>query len=265
MARPKSPKEPKLIEQYVSSKAASWSETTAVAERARLRGITLTMLQEPATLLKYLQEERKLKPYSLKTTWTRAGEFAQFLIEAGVLPQPNKVKEFKRQNALLFKYTYEPKRLEESLTFEEAHRRIETIEDLGLREKAKQLLYTGLRYEESTTLDAEGRVTGKGGLKRDALQTYSDFDPKRVQEGESYFRLYRALKKIGLTPHALRKLCATFLAENGAQEADLMQAMGWRSSAMATVYVQARKKKELVEKLRSMKKKETKEPKKNGI
>lgn len=237
-----------LIEAYIESKKESWSPSTMKSEGYRLRGITKEHLTDPAALYSYLKDERKLKPYPLKTAFVRVGELVDFAMQTGVLPEGrNLVKAYMSEHANKFKQAYRPKSV--GITFEEAAARINKIEDQGIREKALELLFTGMRVSESKTVTDDGIVEGKGGWHREVPLAKEmrarDFNRHRST-------LYRHLKKIGLTPHMLRKLFATKLVEEGAREADLMKLMGWRSSAMAAVYVQAQREKELNEAIRRL-------------
>lgn len=233
----------KMIDAYIASKSGSWSKSTLNSEKYRLRGVQVSQLTDGAALYEYLSKERGLKPYPLRTMFIRVGDFVEFLMSAGHLPRgENKVKEFFKTNAQLFKHAYSKK--EVAMTFEEAAKKLNAMEDENLRSKALQLLYTGMRYTESLSL-LNGSVEGKGGWHREvpmAATTPTKYD-------QSYSTLYRALKKIGLSAHMLRKLCATKLVELGATEADLMKIMGWRNSQMASLYVQAGRTKSLTQKM----------------
>lgn len=236
----------KEIERYIDSKKSAWSPSTLNSEKYRLRGVTQEQLADPAALFAYLKDERKLKAYPLKTAFIRAGELVDFLMSEGKIPQGvNAVKLYMRENANAFKHAYAKKAVD--VTFEEAAERINKMENEELRKKALQLLYTGMRYAESLTLNSENQVVGKGGWHREVPMAK---DVPADGYEASYTTLYRHLKKLGLTPHMLRKLCATKLVELGAQEADLMKIMGWRSSQMASIYVQAKRERSLMTELK---------------
>ncbi len=228
----------KLIEAYVKSKSGRWSEKTVKMEQYRLKDIKEEHLKSGQVLYDYLVNDRKLKPYTVKNLFTRVADLVEFAIRKGVLPvaDGNSVRSFIEEHANKFKNVYVPKTV--AISFDEAMQRIEQIKDEDSRDKAYELLFTGMRVSESLTLDGEHKVETKGGGHRDVPLA-------RGQEAVEYTKnrttLYRHLKKVGLTPHMLRKLCATQLVEDGAQEADLMKAMGWRSSQMASIYVQARR------------------------
>lgn len=243
----------KLVNAYIESKKNAWSETTLKKEAYRLRGITLEHLDQPALLHQALKE-KGLKPYSLRTSLVRAGDFAEWLLERGELKGNNKVKAYVREHANEFKHAYHKKPV--GMTWEEAVERIKTIKDDGTKQKAMELLFTGMRYSESETVATDGTVVGKGGWHREVPMAKEmkakDFDG-------SYYKAYRALKKIGLTPHQLRKLAATKAAELGADIPTLMSMFGWRTVAMPALYLQDVKKNEVNERLRKLlPKKETK-------
>ena len=232
-----------LIDQYIESKRNSWSKNTLRSEGYRLRGLTTELLGNPELLWTELTGKRSLKPYAAKTLMVRASSFVEYLIDVKILTGTNVIKSWLRINANKFKYAYKAKKVE--MTFEEATKRIATITNAGLKEKAMQLLVTGMRFEESVNV-RNGIVIGKGGLQREvplanAYQA-SEFD-------QSYTTLYRELKKLGLTPHMLRKLCATKMASLGARESDMMALFGWRSMAVASIYVQAQRGTELTQRL----------------
>lgn len=244
-----------LILAYLDTQKNNWSENTLRSEKYRLRGVTLEMLMEPELLWKFFKAKGS-KPYAIKTAFIRAGEVFEYLMEKGHLPrQENPPKAFMKSEAKRFKHAYNPAKVE--MTFEEACERIGKIENDVVREKAIQLLGTGMRYEESTKVGADGKVVGKGGYEREV-----PLAKELAVEGFdiSYATVLRHLKKVGITPHMLRKLCATKHVAEGAQEADLMKLMGWRTSQMAAVYVQERRANELAEKMRqSLPKKKKKE------
>ncbi len=149
-----------LIEQYIQSKQSCWSPTTMRSERYRLRGLTLDSILAPEALWAQLNE--RLSPYAAKTAFTRAGEFLDFLMLKGhTPPNVNVLKQWMKGNSNLFKYAYQPKAI--AMTFEQAKTAIEGLTNEGHKQKALQLLATGMRYEESMKLSDAGTVVGKGG------------------------------------------------------------------------------------------------------
>lgn len=217
-----------MAKHYLDSKKGAWAESTLRSEEHRLNGLLPHLNGDAPALWKALAS---LKPYSRVTAFTRACSFYSFLIAKGHVAGPNVYDAFREENARLFKNAYQPKAL--SISFEEAKRRIAEIKDEAIRNRALRLLSGGLRFTESATLQ-DGHVVGKGGKRRRVFCQETTGD---VYTG-SYQTFFRALKKVGLKPHDLRKLCATKLVEAGLKEADLMKVMGWNSIITAKSYLQ---------------------------
>lgn len=217
------------IEQYIQSNELRWSASTIKSERARLSNLpTSWMTAPPAAVYKQLTA-RDLSAYTIKTMFIRMSAFYSFLHPN----ESNPFKEFMRSHANLFKFAYKKRSV--NVTFEQAAARIEQIADERDRLKARQLLASGMRYTEScATFDGE-HVFGKG---RKPRRVHVPEALKLIQ-GRSYSSLYRSLKKIGLTPHALRKLTATKASKLGASPATLMAMFGWSSMQTASAYLQA--------------------------
>jgi len=220
-----------LVRMYIQSKSLSWAETTLDREGTRLSGFLDVLDGSPERLWKAMQSKR-LMPYTKRTTWIRVVQFWQWGIDNGHLPGPNKYDVFRRTNARLFKHVYQRRHPEFSLN--EARDKINTIQDEALRNQALCLLDHGLRVSELRTLE-ENQVRGKGGKSR---KTFGTVLPTQV---DSYWKVYRALKKIGLKPHDLRKIRATDLAAQGLTEADLCKVFGWESFATASSYLAPKK------------------------
>ena len=127
-----------------------------------------------------------------------------------------------------FKYAYQKEDV--GLTFEEARQRIMTLED-PYRSMALGMLQTGVRISEAYNV-RDGKVKGKGGKRRTVFGTIEKTAPKAT--------FWRHLRRIGLKPHSLRKLCATHLASKGATAADLCKVFGWTNIHTAYVYLQAK-------------------------
>lgn len=240
---------PALIDAYIANRAKvdEWAESTQKSERYRLRALeSLSLLTTPDELWSSLTKDKGLKPYAAKTAMIRAGDFLEYLMGKGVVAKmdANPIRAWMRNPPKSFRTAYKPKTV--MMTFEEAKERIHTIEDDGIRQKALQLLATGMRVTESDNVDDEGCVVGKNGEAREVRMakryTAEKYDKHRAT-------LWRHLKKVGLTPHMLRKICATKYAQMGCQEADLMKLMGWKTSSMATIYVQAQRQDEMAEKM----------------
>lgn len=222
------------VDQYLESKALAWSPSTMKSERARLAAVVEVLEVaglDPAAVYKKLAD--KYKPYSLKTTFIR---LAAFELEAFGTAN---FSAFNRTHSRLFKHAYLPERLK--LDFQEAVAKIELLQDPAIKAKAKELLYSGMRYTESTT-ETDGIVVGKGGKKREVFKPDTD-----VKYDGTYIKFWRALRKVGLKPHTLRKLRATNLVEHGASLPDLMEIMGWSSLNTASSYLQPKRKAQLAQ------------------
>jgi integrase len=216
-----------LVEKYLESKELAWSPATLKGEGYRLRSLAPSLNGDAMTLWKAVEH---LKPYSKVTAWTRATHFWQWACDRGHFSS-NPYRVFREDNARLFKNVYETKT--PKISYAEAKRLIERqLTDKAMRNKALQLLSGGLRWSESRTLE-DAHVIGKGGKRRKVFVA-SCKGP--IYQGP-YHNFYRALKRIGLTPHMLRKLAASALARNGLAEQDLMKAMGWSSIVTAKAYL----------------------------
>lgn len=231
-----------LINRFLEARKTKWSASTLRTIPFRLKGVTMAHLQSPQKLYDYLSKERGLSRYTLNTTYINIADFAEFLVDEGEL-EVSRLKKWKADNANLFKHAYTKKRVD--ISFAEALEKINQIDVADIRAKCLQLLATGMRYTESETLE-DGQVVGKGGYVR-TVPNANQF--KADDFTKTYGAVYKQLKKVGLTPHMLRKICATEHAKDGASEADLMNIFGWRNSTMAHMYVQARRTEELAERL----------------
>ncbi len=237
-----------LIKLYLESKQMSWAPSTQRSEALRL-GAYADVIDGNARRL--WKATTALKPYSRVTLWTRVTSFYQWCIDRGLVKSGNSYRLFREEHERLFKNAYERKTPE--ISFEEAQARIETIEDEVVRSKALQLLTGGLRWSESNTI-RDSHVTGKGGRRR-RVYCAQDSGPSN-QTAARYHTVLRALRELGLRPHDLRKLFATRLArQEGIQEADLMEVMGWKTIQTATSYLAPMRQDMLADAIRKMVKK----------
>lgn len=220
-----------FVDEYIDSKSLAWSPNTMRSERYRLRGVVDEMALGPEAL--YRELEGRMKPYAIKTTFIRIGEFYEWLLATQKVTGPNIFKNFITTNARLFKHSYKKESL--NVDYEEALRRIAEIKDSATKNKALQLLTSGQRFEESLT-STNGKIIGKGGKSR------RDYTPRSLKASSRYDRTYhtfrRKLAEVGLKPHTLRKLAATKLGEAGASEADLLEVFGWSNIQTASRYLQ---------------------------
>jgi hypothetical protein len=238
-----------MIEEYVQSKANSWSEKMKLNTRNQLAGFDgdTVLANDGARLYKFFTEERKLKPYSIKTYFVIVGEFVDWAMEQGHISRSfNNVKLYMKHNARLFKRVYAPQPVKHTL--DEVLAKLKLIKSDETREKAGQLIRTGMRWEESFTLTPEGEVTGKGNAKRFVRTATPEDAAIRFTKTYQTFKVH--LAEVGLKPHDLRKAHALWLAESGAHIGELMAFMGWRSMQSAASYLQTAKERELTAKLK---------------
>ena len=232
-----------LIETYINYHKNAWAPCTLKAEQSRLNAVFTNYsaaLATPESL--YVALLPVMKRYSIKTLFIRLSDFYEWGIKRGlVIQKENYYKTFLIEYANRFKHVYTPKKVD--ISYIEAQQRIATISnEYGLRNKAVQLLSTGMRFTESYTLKDE-HVLGKGEKRR---RIFNIPVSTGVTPDVTYWPLYRALKKVGLTPHMLRKLAATQLARtNKFRPEDLCHIFGWSSIQTASIYLQPKKDSEL--------------------
>jgi hypothetical protein len=224
---------------YINSKANSWSPTTKTSEHARLRNIIDLVNRGPQAL--YDEGSKKWAPYTLKTVFVRVGELVEFVTKLS----NNPFKQFMRDNANLFKGSYQKEVLD--LTFSDAAARIKQIEEERISELAEFLLKTGTRASEALNYDGSGVVEGKGARKRKLFNLSSTKYP--TNHGVTYSMLYKAMRRVGLKPHMIRKLVATQLVEAGFKEKELLHVFGWSSILTAAIYTQPKQEDELTKKM----------------
>ncbi len=222
-----------MIEQYIESKKNSWAATTIHTEYSRLRSHAAILDKTPDEIFDRLHTGG-MKRYSIKTTMTRISDYYQWLIDNNFKPKgPNPFKVYFKTHSNNFKQCYQPKRL--TTTFGEAQEQIDAMPDGQEKLASRQLLEAGLRSCELSTLE-NNRVTGKGGKTREVF--LSDVLKSFKYKGK-YYQLFYALKKVGLTPHDLRKLCATeFSRLPGVITIDILESFGWTSADTALKYQQ---------------------------
>lgn len=216
------------IKQYLNSRKNCWAKNTLKSESARLNTLPLP-LPQPKDLYLILQE--KLSLYSLLTTWTRIISLIDWLISEEIISGPNEYKKFKEKNKRYFKNVY--LKSIPTLSFETAVKRIECLPNPAVRNKALQLIYSGMRWSESFTLSPQGLIVGKGGKVR---QVHS---PLEAPFPYSYATFRRHLASIGLKPHDLRKLALNKIVEAGADPFQLAMIAGWNSIETARSYIQS--------------------------
>lgn len=222
----------KDIANYIQSKKMAWSATTTKSEAARLYAMLPFLATSGQALYDQLKQKGN-KPYTIRTSFIRAGEFLEFM---GVPIMGNAFKQYLQTNANVFKNAYTKERV--TVSIEEARRRIANISHPQAREMALFLLASGLRAHEGLKYDKDvnqGMVIGKGARMRRVFN--GELCPKGISKLE-YITLYTELKKVDLKPHTLRKLAATAMVRAGFKEAELMYVMGWQSMQTASSYIQ---------------------------
>lgn len=219
------------ITSYLSSKTNAWSPATLRSEKSRLTSVAPHLDGKPATLWKALAP---LAPYSRVTSYTRATAFWAWLTAEGLQSGPNPYSQWRLANSKLFENAYISKPVLSS--YEEVRAKLEDLTYTAEGKRALELLLSAQRWCESSQQGAT--VTGKGGKIRD------NYRPEI--EGPDYTRSYTTFRRwlkanTGLTPHALRKLALTHLANTGAQAADLCAVSGWSSITTAYRYLQPKR------------------------
>jgi len=224
-----------LINKYLNDHKNAWQESSQRSERARLNGVSSILSQSEDPQFVYDSVKDQLAPYAIQTLFTRLNHFYTWLLEEGLRTGPNIFSRWRRKNARLFKGVYRREKL--NVSFEDAEKRIANIDTQDIRDAALTLLRTGMRLCELENVSG-GKVIGKGEKER---KIYSPARKTTATRGQ----IYRALKKIGLKPHTLRKLFATRVARAGARPEDLCEIMGWSSIKTAYYYLQPKKEEEL--------------------
>ncbi len=222
-----------MIDQYIESKSHSWEPTTIKSESSRLHAHVIHLNDEPLQAFEKLS--KTMKPYSIKTTFIRITCYFDWLIANGHRVGVNPWKQFMKDNERLFKHVYESKIY--LITFDQAHKLISEQVDCAEKKASLQLLEAGLRICETKTFDGK-KVIGKGQKPREVFVSKA-LRPFRYLG--TYNQLYRWLKKLGLTPHSLRALCATKFGNiEGVNDIDLMKAFGWNDIETSKRYRQAK-------------------------
>lgn len=225
-----------LISKYIEANKLSWSSSTRVTAAATLRAVAPSLDGNPETLWAAIQYQ---KPYTRQTTWTRVCRFWSWAHPK----KPNPYLQWRQSNALAFKNSYKKERLE--VTYEQALEKIKSISDQAIQRRALEILYSAQRYcEVVQPLGAD--ILGKG------AKTRPNFRPELPgpQFDKHYVTFYRALKKVGLKPHTLRKLALTRMVDKGATAYDLMEVAGWSSIQTASSYIQPKETARLKEMLK---------------
>lgn len=230
----------RIIEAYIESKRNAWSPTTLKSEKARLSNFFLKTSNKTWVSSEDAWKSLvNLAPYSRVTTWTRLVDFYDWTLENDLAETkaPNPYKRWRRENQRLFKNTYQ--RQVPEVSFDQARSLVDSITDESIRNRAKLLLYGGLRYFECDSF-SDSHVIGKGSKRRAVF-----VKPSGPIYSGPYKAFWSALREVGLKPHMLRKLFATECHRNGLDHFDLCEVMGWASIETARSYVAPKKKEEL--------------------
>jgi hypothetical protein len=221
-----------LIAEYLKDMELAWSPATLRSERYRLAAVADLLDGDARKLWDSIQGQ---KPYSRVTTWTRVTAFYQWCLDNGRIQRSNPYAQFRAKNGRLFKNQYQ--RHVPDVVWADALRRIDSIPDSAVREKANELVRTGMRYTESFSLE-NGSVTGKGGKVR---AVFLPDGSRSTSYRGSYATFWRKLARAGLKPHDLRKLYLNRAVELGANPFELMALAGWSHLNTAQSYVEANK------------------------
>lgn len=209
-----------LIAPYLETKESAWASSTWRSERSRLNAVSIYLGKTPAEVHKIAK--KTMKPYTVKTLFIRLADMESWS------KKDYGYRKYLHTHKNLFKHAYHKKEI--GVDYETA---VEAIRGLPGTDPARAhslgILRTGCRLDESYRV-SDGIVKGKGGKSRKIFGTIEVTVPKST--------LSRKLKAVGLTPHMLRKLCATRLAEKGASPADLCKVFGWSSISTAYRYLQ---------------------------
>lgn len=238
----------KLRYDYLEYHDKLWEDTTYEAESSKTK-----------TIVEYIQKaggyagkpfyvvlkDAGYKPYTIKALFQRAADMYEHSQKLGILSSfNNPYKDFLISNNHLFRNAYKTERLK--IDFDEARSRInkELNYDKDLQSFCLALLKSGLRIHEAYKVDYDtASVIGKGGKRRYVNFEYKSDNPPTES------RVRRALKKIGLKPHTLRKLLATKLSRSDMTYTDICEVMGWSSLETAARYLQPLKEEQLKQKL----------------
>jgi integrase len=233
------------IQPYLDSKEHSWAPTTHTTERSRLQHVARLLggtvdempAVEPTVLINALKR-LGYTVYATKTTLIRVGELYAFNGDTSV-------KDWLKQNSRVFKAAYVPRKA--SMSFADAVQAIERLPTPQMQAFARGLLVSGLRISEAFKADlANGTVVGKG----NRVRAVPNAEMVTATPGCSATKFRDELRKLGLTPHMLRKIAATRAVELGAREADLLAIFGWTNMQTASYYVQASRASEVAAKLK---------------
>lgn len=212
------------VAEYLKDHESAWAPTTLKSTASMFNSLRAHLNKTPD---RFHQSISYLKPYTIKTTFTRVVMFEMWCLDKGYVKE-TPFRKYLKKHRNRFKHAYILERLD--VTFEGAVELIQRLEQ-PYRQQALDMLQTGVRISEAPKVK-DGLVIGKGGKPRRVFGTIEVVAPRST--------FYRKLKAVGLKPHTLRKLCATRLADNGASAADLCKVFGWSNIQTAMSYLQSK-------------------------
>lgn len=238
-----------LYYSYLTYHDRIWDDKTYASESSKLKTIVRIMRISGLRGVDFYGQLKAegYKPYTIKAFVQRAASLYKHGQEQKIVDAfSNPFSDLLARSPQLFRNAYKPERLK--MDFDEAQRRIKTIEDEALREMCMALLKSGLRIHEAYKVNYEtSSVIGKGDKER-----FTAFSFPKHLEMPSEYHVRGALQKLGLKPHSLRKLLATKLSRSDLRHADIMQVMGWSSIATASKYFQPLNEEQLKQKMKEI-------------
>lgn len=228
------------IDAYLEVISRGWALSTQETEAARLRSTTPLLVQygfDPERI--YQELVKKNAPYTIRTVFVRLKRFADFCRDLDLYKGANPFETYMRYtapNRFKMVNVYKPRTVK--MDYDQAKATIKekfnTEEDV--RESALCLLTNGLRiselYKLQQSADGNWFVSGKGSKIRSVLY------PPPLNGLCARNKLIAGLASIEFTPHQLRKLMSTKLANSGISAHDLQTIMGWGSIMTAQIYLQ---------------------------
>jgi len=216
------------------------SPVTKKARRGLLNKYGTWIYRAPNETFSYLKDTAGLSTGSIKTIMMSMCAYLDFMIERGDR-QENRIKPWLKKNKKLFPRNWRGlrERLDVLPDIHTVMLLIEGIDDEETREKAMQLVSTGMRWSESFSIEVigkeKGRIIGKGSKERFVYGPWA----RPIPYSKDKTTFHRQLKKAtGLSAHDLRRIKASHVAEltNG-NAFVLREAFGWSNVATAIHYV----------------------------
>lgn len=229
-----------VVKSFLKYHETAWAPSTLKTETARLSAIEPLLGLAPKDLHEALQT-RGQSPYTIKATLMRLATIEAWAVKQGMLSGPGVFSEYLRLHRNRLKHAYQ--RREVNVALEDVDTKLATL-PRDIQPTVQFMLLTGLRISEVYKIQKDPRglfVVGKGGKPRRIYGTME------VPDLASRDKVRRALTKVGLRPHDLRKIAATRLAIRGATAQDLCEVFGWNTVTTAFYYLQAKREDKLHE------------------